>query len=36
VRLPYVFADHLGLEELEGLADELEACLPAVRAPVNR
>ena len=27
VRLPYVFADHLGLEELEGLADELEAAL---------
>ena len=35
-QLPYVFADHLGLEELAGLADELEACLPAVRAPVNR
>ena len=28
VQLPYVFADHLGLEELEGLADELEAALP--------
>ena len=36
VRLPYVFADHLGLEELEGLADELEAALPTVRAPVKR
>jgi anion-transporting ArsA/GET3 family ATPase len=36
VQLPYVFADHLGLEELAGLADELEARLPAVRAPVNR
>jgi anion-transporting ArsA/GET3 family ATPase len=36
VQLPYVFADHLGLDELEGLADELEACLPAARAPVNR
>jgi hypothetical protein len=36
VHLPYVFADHLGLDELEGLADELEACLSAVPAPVKR
>jgi hypothetical protein len=36
VQLPYVFADHLGLEELEGLADELEAALLAVQAPVKR
>jgi anion-transporting ArsA/GET3 family ATPase len=36
VELPYVFADHLGMDELEGLADELEAALPAVRAPVRR
>jgi hypothetical protein len=36
VQLPYVFADHIGLEELEGLADELETALTAVRAPVKR
>jgi anion-transporting ArsA/GET3 family ATPase len=36
VQLPYVFADHIGLEELEGLADELEAALTAGRAPVKR
>jgi hypothetical protein len=36
VQLPYVFADHIGLEELEGLADELESCLTAVPASVKR
>jgi anion-transporting ArsA/GET3 family ATPase len=36
VQLPYVFADHIGLDELEVLADELEACVPAVPAPVRR
>jgi anion-transporting ArsA/GET3 family ATPase len=36
VQLPYVFADHIGLEELEVLADELESCLTAVPASVKR
>jgi anion-transporting ArsA/GET3 family ATPase len=36
VQLPYVFADHLGLPELEGLADELEDRLPAAQATVKR
>ena len=32
----HVFADHIGLEELEGLADALEAALLGGRAPVKR
>ncbi len=40
VELPYVFADHLGLEELEQLADELEASVVGAASargePVNR
>jgi anion-transporting ArsA/GET3 family ATPase len=36
VRLPYVFADQIGLTELELLADELEAGLAAPAAPVKR
>ena len=36
VELPYVFADHIGLPELERLADALQAGLPAAPAPVNR
>lgn len=36
VQLPYVFADHLGLPELEGLADELADGLPAAQATVKR
>ena len=36
VELPYVFADHLGVPELQVLASELEAALTAVQPTVRR